>query len=73
MAGCSTVEITILRRRFGQTSSALRMAALSPSVPQDVKMISLGSAPRNPATFARPSSTTFARRPPNLWMLDALP
>lgn len=40
-------------RLSGWAKSAARMAALSPSVPQLVKMISLDSAPRRAATCDR--------------------
>ena len=52
-AGCSTCVVTMWRLS-DRASSIPRMAALSPSVPQLVKIISIGSAaPINAATCAR--------------------
>jgi len=49
------------------------MAALSLSVPQLVKMISLGSQPSRWATRSRASRTWMPTWPPNVCMLDGLP
>jgi hypothetical protein len=60
-------------RRSGSTSSAERMAALSLSVPQAVKMISSVEAPSRSATRWRASLTFACTWPPKKCMELGLP
>ncbi len=50
-----------------------RRAALSPSVPQELKMISLSLAPKSWAMVRRAWSNPAWALRPTRWMLDGLP
>ena len=64
MAECSTCVVTMCF--LPVVCSADQMAALSLSVPQLVKMISLGVAPTSAATFSRASLRCPSTRLPKL-------
>ena len=71
-AGCSTALVMTVVA--GPSASATpKIALLSLSLPQLVKTISPGSQRRSAATFARAASMSAWTRPPNSYMLEALP
>ena len=71
-AGCSTRVVMTFRGRPAP-STPPRIAVLSLSVPQLVKMISDGSALMSAATCSRAFSICRFTPPPNACMLDGLP
>ena len=72
MAGCSTRVVT---RCFfsGWAARALKMAVLSDSEPQEVKISSKGSQPNTEATSARAFLSCTPTWPPKECMLEGLP
>ena len=72
-AWCSIAVQTIPARGGLAFAATPRRAALSDSLPPEVKTISAGSAPTSSATRARASSTAPRARCPNQWRLEGLP